>query len=272
MRAVRRKLSKTPIGVLIVLAFFVLGLVGPWIAPYDPLAIDLLHEYEPPSKSHWLGTGDNGIDILSALLHGARLAAIVGLVVVGVSVAFGTAVGTWAGYYGRLADHVVTGIADLVQAFPAIVLNIAVLALVARPGLVHLVVALAINGWVLYARLARAETLSLREREFVEAARALGLPPRQVMQKHVVPNLLGPLVIQATTGLGVVILAESTLSFLGLGPGKAVSWGALLDQGTSVLLRFPHVALFSGGAIALTVLGFNLTGDWLRDRLDPRAR
>ncbi len=272
MRAVRRKLSKTPIGVLIVLAFFILGLVGPWIAPYDPLAIDLLHEYEPPSKSHWLGTGDNGIDILSALLHGARLALIVGLVVVGVSVAFGTAVGTWAGYYGRLADHVVTGIADLVQAFPAIVLNIAVLALVARPGLVHLVVALAINGWVLYARLARAETLSLREREFVEAARALGLPPRQVMQKHVVPNLLGPLVIQATTGLGVVILAESTLSFLGLGPGKAVSWGALLDQGTSVLLRFPHVALFSGGAIALTVLGFNLTGDWLRDRLDPRAR
>jgi ABC-type dipeptide/oligopeptide/nickel transport system permease subunit len=112
----------------------------------------------------------------------------------------------------------------------------------------------------------------LREREFVEAARALGVPTHQVLRRHVVPNLLGPLVIQATTGLGVVILAEATLSFLGLGPGKAVSWGALLDQGTSVLLRFPHVALFSGGAIALTVLGFNLTGDWLRDRLDPRLR
>lgn len=272
MSELRARLRKTPIGLMIVIAFFVLGWIGPSIAPYDPLAIDLLHEYEPPSRAHWLGTGDNGIDILSALLHGARLAAIVGIVVVGISVAFGTAVGTWAGYYGRLVDHVVTGVADLVQAFPAIVLNIAVLALVAKPGLLHLIVALAVNGWVLYARLSRAETLSLREREFVEAARALGVPAHQVMRRHVVPNLMGPLVIQATTGLGVVILAESTLSFLGLGPGKAVSWGALLDQGTSVLLRFPHVALFSGGAIALTVLGFNLTGDWLRDRLDPRLR
>ncbi|MEM7137068.1 MAG: ABC transporter permease [Myxococcota bacterium] len=272
MKRARASLARTPIGVVIVVVFFTLGLVGPWIAPYDPLAIDLAHEYEPPSSAHWLGTGDNGIDILSALLFGARLAAIVGLVVVGISVVVGTLLGTWAGYFGRMTDHVITGIADLVQAFPAIVLNIAVLALVARPGLGHLIVALAINGWVLYARLARAETLSLREREFVEAARALGVPTRDVLRKHVIPNLLGPLVIQATTGLGVIILAESTLSFLGLGPGKAVSWGALLDQGTSVLLRFPHVALFSGGAIALTVLGFNLTGDWLRDRLDPRAR
>ena len=272
MTSMRARLRKTPVGVAIVVTFFVLGLVGPWIAPYDPMAIDLLHEYEPPSSAHWLGTGDNGIDILSALLHGARLAAVVGLVVVSVSVVIGTLLGTWAGYLGKLTDHVVTGIADLVQAFPAIVLNIAVLALVAKPGLMHLIVALAINGWVLYARLARAETLTLREREFVEAARALGVPTHEVMRRHIVPNLLGPLVIQATTGLGVVILAESTLSFLGLGPGKAVSWGALLDQGTAVLLRFPHVALFSGGAIALTVLGFNLTGDWLRDRLDPRSR
>jgi peptide/nickel transport system permease protein len=272
MKAVRVRLRKTPVGVAIVIGFFTLGLIGPWVAPYDPMAIDLLHEYEPPSPAHWLGTGDNGIDILSALLHGARLAAVVGLVVVSVSVVIGTLLGTWAGYLGKLTDHVVTGIADLVQAFPAIVLNIAVLALVAKPGLMHLIVALAINGWVLYARLARAETLSLREREFVEAARALGVPTHEVIRRHIVPNLLGPLVIQATTGLGVVILAESTLSFLGLGPGKAVSWGALLDQGTAVLLRFPHVALFSGGAIALTVLGFNLTGDWLRDRLDPRSR
>ncbi|MEM9731680.1 MAG: ABC transporter permease [Myxococcota bacterium] len=272
MTAVRRGLARTPVGLIIVIVFFVLGVIGPSIAPYDPLAIDLAHEYEPPSRAHPLGTGDNGIDILSALLYGARLAAIVGVVVVGISVLIGTVLGTWAGYFGRMTDHVITGVADLVQAFPAIVLNIAVLALVARPGLGHLIVALAVNGWVLYARLARAETLSLREREFVQAARALGVPTPEVLRRHVVPNLLGPLVIQATTGLGVVILAESTLSFLGLGPGKAVSWGALLDQGTSVLLRFPHVALFSGGAIALTVLGFNLTGDWLRDRLDPRTR
>lgn len=272
MTRMRARLAKTPFGLMIVIAFFVLGLIGPWIAPYDPLTINLAHEYESPSWTHFLGTGDNGIDILSALLYGARLAAIVGIVVVGISVVVGTVLGTWAGYFGRLTDHVITGTADLVQAFPAIVLNIAVLALVARPGLIHLIIALTVNGWVLYARLARAETLSLREREFVEAARALGVPTHEVLRRHVIPNLLGPLVIQASTGLGVVILAESTLSFLGLGPGKAVSWGALLDQGTSVLLRFPHVALFSGGTIALTVLGFNLTGDWLRDRLDPRLR
>ena len=160
MKKVRDRLRKTPIGLAIVIVFFVLGFIGPWIAPYDPLAIDLLREYEPPSWAHLLGTGDNGIDILSALLHGARLAAIVGIVVVGVSVILGTLVGTWAGYAGGLADHAITGVADLVQAFPAIVLNIAVLALVARPGLMHLIVALAVNGWVLYARLARAETFA----------------------------------------------------------------------------------------------------------------
>ena len=152
--------------------------------------------------------------------------------------------------------------------------GIVMLAMLVREAmnLVTLGLLLAVFGWAWDARLIRSLILSLREREFVEAARALGLPAHQVMRRHVVPNLLGPLVIQATTGLGVVILAESTLSFLGLGPGKAVSWGALLDQGTSVLPRFPHVALFSGGAIALTVLGFNLMGDWLRDRLDPHLR
>ena len=144
MRTLRSRLRRTPIGLLIVLVFFFLGFIGPWIAPYDPLAIDLHHEYAPPSWTHWLGTGDNGIDILSALLHGARLAAIVGLVVVGVSVVIGTLLGTWAGYAGRMTDHAVTGVADLVQAFPAIVLNIAVLALVARPGLIHLIVALSV--------------------------------------------------------------------------------------------------------------------------------
>ncbi len=203
MKRIRARLRRTPVGLAIVVGFFVLGLIGPWVAPYDPMMIDLLHEYESPSWKHLLGTGDNGIDILSALLHGARLAAIVGSVVVGVSVLFGTLLGTWAGYAGRLTDHVVTGIADLVQAFPAIVLNIAVLALVARPGLLHLIVALAVNGWVLYARLARAETLTLREREFVVAARALGVPTHEVLRRHIIPNLLGPLVIQATTGLGV---------------------------------------------------------------------
>jgi peptide/nickel transport system permease protein len=266
----RSRLGTSPLGPALVVMFALTAVVGPWLAPYDPTEINLLRQYESPSWAHPLGTGDNGVDILSVLLHGARLAGVVGLAVVGVSLLLGTLLGVFAGFRGRGADHLVTGVADLVQAFPAIVLNIAILALVARPGIEHLVVALVVPGWVLYARVARAQTLTLREREFIVAAQALGMPERRVLVRHVLPNLMGPLVVQATAGLGAVILAESTLSFLGLGPAQGISWGALLDQGSAVLLRFPHVALFSGGAIALAVLGFNLAGDWLRDRLDPR--
>ncbi|MFW6050455.1 MAG: ABC transporter permease [Myxococcota bacterium] len=266
-----RRLARTPVGPILVGLFALAAVTGPWLSPHDPQAIDLAHQYELPSAAHPLGTADNGVDILAVILHGARLAGIVGLVVVGISLGIGTALGVLAGYRGRLSDHAVTGVADLVQAFPAIVLNIAILAVVARPGLEHLVVALVVPGWVLYARVARAQTFTLRELDFVTAARALGLPERRVLFHHLLPNLAGPLVVQATAGLGAVILAESTLSFLGLGPGQAVSWGALLDQGSAVLLRFPHVAMFAGGAIALAVLGFNLTGDWLRDRLDPKG-
>lgn len=269
-QGLRKRIARTPVGVTVVAVFFAVAIAGPVVAPHDPLAIDLAHQYEPPSWEHPFGTGDNGIDILSAILHGARLAAVVGLLVVGISLFAGTLLGAVAGYRGRLSDHAVTGVADLVQAFPAIVLNIAILALVEKPGLEHLVIALVVSGWVLYARVARAQTLSLRERDFVIAARALGMPEHRIVWRHVIPNLAGPLVVQATAGLGAAILAESTLSFLGLGPGKSVSWGALLDQGSAVLLRFPHVALFAGGAISITVLGFNLAGDWLRDRLDPR--
>lgn len=254
------------------LAFLVLALVGPWIAPGDPRAIDLWHAYERPSQAHWLGTGDNGIDLLSALLYGARLSALIGVSVVGLSLAIGTTLGTAAGLWGGKMDALVTSVADLVQAFPAVLLNIAVLALVARPGVLHVVFALSVSGWVLFARLSRAEALSLREREFVQAARALGVPEWRVLWRHVLPNLWGPLVVQATAGLGGAVLMESTLSFLGLGPQDAVSWGALLDQGSAVLLRFPHVAMFSGAAIGLTVLSCNLAGDRLRDALDPRTR
>ena len=269
-KAGARKGRGLPFGVVIVLLLLLLALIGPWVAPYAPDAIDLHHEYALPSAAHWLGTADNGVDILSALLHGARLAGLIGILVVGSSLSIGALIGALAGSRGGILDHLLSGLMDLVQAFPAVLLNIAILALVARPGVSHLVLALAATGWVLYARIARAEALSLRQREFVLAARALGASETAILLRHILPNLAGPLVVQATTGLGMVILAESTLSFLGLGPGEGISWGALLDQGSAVLLRFPHVALLAGGAIALTVLGFNLAGDWLRDRLDPR--
>lgn len=265
-----RKPRRFSVGVLIVATFMVFAIIGPALAPFAPDEINLSAQFELPSGAHPLGTADNGVDVLSILLHGARLAAIVALMSVGISLVVGTVLGTLAGYRGGRTDHLITGLADLVQAFPAIVLNIAILALVARPGLLHLIVALSANGWVLFARIARAQTLLLREMEFVSAARTLGASDGRILFSHIVPNLTGPLVVQATGALGAAILAESTLSFLGLGPGVSASWGALLDQGSAVLLRFPHVALIAGGTIAITVLGFNLAGDWLRDVTDPR--
>ena len=267
--ALRRR--ALPFGVIVVLGFAVLSVVGPWLAPYSPEKIDLDAQFELPSARHLLGTADNGVDVLSVILHGARLAGIVALGSVGISVLIGAALGVLAGYRGGRVDHVVTGLADLVQAFPAIVLNIAILALVAKPGVLHVVLALSLSSWVLFARIARAQTLLLRETEFVGAARLLGASDAHILWHHIAPNTASPLLVQATSALGGAVLAESTLSFLGLGPGAAASWGALLDQGSAVLLRFPHVALIAGATIALTVLGFNLAGDWLRDALDPRT-
>lgn len=253
-------------------AFFLVAIFGPYLVSTSPHDIDLAHAYEPPSRAHWLGTTDNGVDLLSALVHGARLAAVISVSVVSISLCVGGLLGALAGLVGGWFEDLVMALADLLQAFPAVLLNIALLALVARPGVEHVVLSLCVNGWVLYARLARAEVLSLREQEFVAAARALGVPEAQVLLRHLVPNLIAPLIIQASAGFGGVILMESTLSFLGLGPARSVSWGALLDQGSAVLLRFPHVALVSGGAMALVVLCFNLMGDALRDVLDPRTR
>lgn len=252
--------------------FFCAAALGPLCVGRSPYAIDLAHAYELPSRAHLFGTADNGVDLLSALVHGARLACIISLSVVGISLVFGTLLGATAGLVGGRLDGLLMGLADLLQAFPAVLLNIALLALVARPGVEHVILSLCMNGWVLYARLARAEVLALKEREFVLAARALGATEPRVMFVHLLPNLAGPLVVQATAGFGGVILMESTLSFLGLGPSRSVSWGALLDQGSSVLLRFPHVALISGAAMAVTVLAFNLAGDTVRDVLDPRTR
>ncbi len=258
--------------VWVCLSFLTIAAFGPLLVTRAPDTIDLAHAYELPSRAHWLGTGDNGVDLSSALVHGARLAALISLSVVGLSLAIGGTLGALAGLRGGLLETLVMALCDLLQAFPAVLLNIALLSVVTRPSVEHVVLSLSVSGWVLYARLARAEVLSLREREFVQAARALGASERRVLFRHLVPNLFGPLLVQATTGFGGVVLMEATLSFLGLGPARAVSWGTLLDQGSSVLLRFPHVALMSGFAIASVVLGFNLAGDVLRGALDPRLR
>lgn len=258
------------LGLALVLFFALCALLGPWVAPYAPRALDLAHELQGPSARHWLGTADNGVDVLSILLHGARLAGVVALLSVAVSATTGALLGLWSGFAGGRTDLVLARVIDGVQALPSLLVNLALLAVLARPGLSHMILALCATGWVPYARVARAEGLRLRGREFVTAARVLGVPEGRILLRHVLPNALGPLVVQATLGLGGAVLAEASLSFLGLGPGARASWGALLDQGTAHLLRAPRLAVCAGGAIAVVVLGFNLLGDGLRDWLDPR--
>ena len=267
-RGRHRRRPSTP--VLGVAMFVLLAAVGPWLSPHAPSAIDLSAQFALPSARHWLGTADNGVDVLSVLLHGARVAAVVAFGSVSLSLLVGSSLGLLAGYRGGRTDYLVTGLADVVQAFPGVLLNIAVLSLVARPGILHVVLALSASGWVLFARIARAQALLLREGEMVAAARLLGGSELHILTRHVAPNAMSPLVVQASAALGGAVLAESTLSFLGLGPSTSASWGSLLDQGSAVLLRFPHVALLAGAAIAVTVLCFNLAGDGLRDLLDPR--
>jgi len=269
----RRRYGVGPmVGGVLILAFFALAILGPLFAPYPPEAQNLDHLLELPSRAHWLGTDENGCDLLSQLLFGARLAAAISLSVVGLCLAVGTAVGTIAGYFGGRVDETIMRLVDVLLAFPGILLNLAIVAIVPTAGVGVFVFALAINGWVGYARVARGQVLEVREREFVTAARAIGASPWRVMARHVVPNILTPLVVQATFGFAGVILVEASLSFLGLGRLHPYSWGSLLAQGTTYLWRTQHLAMVPGLAIAAVVLGCNLLGDGLRDRLDPRRR
>ncbi len=247
--------------------FLLFGLIGPWLAPEPAGQLNLGAQYALPSPSHWLGTATNGVDILSALLHGARTAAVIAVAVVALSGLIGTFAGTMAGYLGGLFDSIFRGVADLVQSFPALVINIALLAVVAHPGLEHVILALVAPSWVGYARIARAQAIALREQEFVVAALALGASELRIVRVHVVPNLLAPIAVQATMHMGTAILAEATLSFLGIGPSVMASWGGLLDDGTAVMLMYPHVSLIAGSAIAVTVFCFNQAGDWVAECL-----
>ncbi len=251
----------------VVAAFLCTALVGPLLAPYGPGELDIAREFASPSASHVLGTGENGIDLLSALLRGARLAFVVAGSVVLVSVVVGVGVGIAAGYLGGTVDRAASAVITLLLAFPSILLNMAIVALVARPGVWHVVFALCVNGWVSYARVARGETLAIRNQEYIMSGVSLGLPRWRIALRHVLPNLAGPVIIQATYGFGGVILAESSLSFLGLGPARADSWGALLDQGASYLMVSPWVAVVSGAAIFACILSFNLLGDEIKRRV-----
>ncbi|MFH2010650.1 MAG: ABC transporter permease [bacterium] len=275
MTTLLRKLARSPgplIGLVLLGLFTLAALVGPELAPFDPEAQNLDNILAGPSAGHWFGTDENGCDLFSQFLYGCRLSGKIASAVLCISFVLGVSLGTLAGYAGGWVDESIMRVVDILLAFPGILLNLAVAAMVKQPTVGVLVFALCLNGWVGFARVARGQVLSAREREFVLAARSLGAGPVRIVTTHIVPNILPPLVVQATFSFAAVILTEASLSFLGLGPQQAYSWGALLSQGTTFLWLTHHLALVPGIAIALVVLACNLVGDGLQDLLDPKRR
>jgi peptide/nickel transport system permease protein len=275
-KTIRKRTRRQPLavaGVVLLAAFVLCGLAAPHAAPYNPAAIDLIHRLEGPSATHIAGTDELGRDTLSRLMWGARLSLTISVSVVAISLALGLAVGGLAGYMGGWIDTALTTFAmNTFLALPGILLAIAFAAFLG-PGFINLVLALAIGGWAGYARLVRAQVMAVREREYVDAARALGASGLRIFFRHILPNIVQPILVQASIGMAGVILAEATLSFLGLGiPAPAPSWGSMLNDARSHLFDSPHLVLFPAMAVAGAVLGFNFLGDALRDELDPRTR
>ncbi len=260
-------------GATMIVVFVVLALFAPSIAPQDPARIDLPARLMGPSESHWFGTDELGRDILSRLIYGARISMLVGTCVVTTSLTLGLIFGSIAGYYGGFLDRFLNVIVmNAFMSFPGILLAIAFVAFLG-PGLFNVVLALSIGGWVGYARLVRAQVLAVREREFVEAARALGASNARIIARHILPNIIQPVIVQAAIGMAGAILAEATMSFLGLGvPPPTATWGSMLNDARSHLFDAPHLVLFPAAAVMLAVLSFNFVGDGLRDYLDPRSR
>jgi peptide/nickel transport system permease protein len=258
------------VGLAIVIVTALAASLGPFLTPYDPAAQELARRLEGPSFAHPFGLDELGRDILSRLLHGARISLMVGVAVVSVSSVIGMLLGSIAGYFGGLVDDLISRVVDILMAFPGILLAIALVA-VLGPSLTNVVLALSVIGWVGYARLVRGQALRAREFEFVQAARALGARAPRIVLRHVLPTALPSVVVQATLGMAGAIIAEAALSFLGLGVQPPTpSWGSMLDAGRSHLFDAPHLTIFPGLAIACLVLGFNFLGDGLRDRVDPK--
>jgi peptide/nickel transport system permease protein len=258
------------VGAALTLALIVCAAASPWLAPHSPQAMSLTEELAQPSSAHPLGQDKFGRDVLSRIIYGARVSLLVGTLTVLVSLSVGAALGCAAGYAGGLVDELFLRVVDIFLAFPGILLALALMA-VMGPSLSNVIIALCLVGWVGYARLARAQVLTLKERDFVVAARASGATNTRIIFRHILPNVVAPLSVQATFGMGAAITAEAALSFLGLGvQAPTPSWGSMLNEGRQFLLIAPHLTTFPGLAIMLVVLGFNFLGDGLRDWLDPR--
>lgn len=259
-------------GAILTIALILVAVAAPLISPFDPNAQDTFRRLEPPSKQHLLGLDDLGRDVLSRILFGARVSLRVGFSVVILASIIGITLGAMAGYFGGTVDTIVMRITDILLAFPGILLAIALVA-VLGPSLNNVILALATIGWVGYARLVRGQVLKVREMEFVTAARALGARSPRVIIRHVLPNVINPVIVMATLGLAGAILAEAALSFLGLGVQPPTpSWGAMLTAGRRYLGLANHLAIYPGIAIMLAVMGLNFLGDGLIDALDPKYR
>jgi len=258
------------IGGAVTLSLIFFALVGPWLSRHGPAAQNLALQFAPPSAKHFFGNGVNGVDLLAQLLWGARLSLVVGLGSVAVGATVGLVLGSMAGYFRGPLETIVMRVVDAVYAFPGILLVVA-LASILGPGIGNMLLVMSITSWAGYARLSRAIAIGLREQEFMVAAKAQGATHLRIILRHLWPNLLPLLIVQMSFGLGGAIMTEGTLSFLGIGaPPDTPSWGQMINQGREVLMSNPRVVLVPGIALMLSVLGLNLLGDGLRDRLDPR--
>jgi ABC-type dipeptide/oligopeptide/nickel transport system permease subunit len=271
---VLRRLARDPwalCGAALLVLVVIAAAGSSWLATADPLRGSLSESLRAPSPAHWLGTDVQGRDVFARVLYGARLSLAVGLVSQGIALVIGLALGLAAGYRGRWVDAAVMRLADVTLAFPPLLLLVAVAAAV-RPSLPVVLVVIGVVGWAGMARIARGQVLVVRALDYVQAARALGARDLRIVLRHVLPNVLGPVAVAATLGVGAAIMAEAALSFIGLGAQPPTpSWGAMVAEGRDLLRTAPWVSLFPGLAIGFVVLGVNLLGDGLQDALDPRA-
>jgi peptide/nickel transport system permease protein len=273
MRRFRRnRLAVGGIGFVVIL--YAITLLAPFLAPYDPIATgDIVRtSHLPPSAAHWFGTDRLGRDVLSRAIFGARISLSIGFIATAISITVGTLLGALAGYIGGRVDEAIMRFTDVVLAFPRLILLILVVALF-QPSIAIIIVVLGLTQWPGTTRIVRGDVLSLREREFIQAARALGFGRARIILRHVIPNVMAPIIVTATLGVGNTIVLEAGLSFLDLGPPPPTpTWGGLVAAGKDTLLNAWWVATFPGLIIVAVVLAFNLVGDGLRDALDPRLR
>lgn len=262
------------LGLIILIVLFLLAIFADVIADYDTVVIkqNLAHRLQGPSAAHWLGTDEFGRDIFARLVHGTRVSLKVGIVAVGISIVIGGILGAVAGYYGGKLDNTIMRIMDIFLAVPSILLAIAIVSALG-PSILNLMLAISISSVPSYARIVRASVLSIRDQEFIEAAKAIGASNTRIIFRHIIPNSLAPVIVQATLGVASAILSTAGLSFIGLGiQPPAPEWGSMLSGGRQYLRYAWWVTTFPGVAIMITILSLNLLGDGLRDALDPRLK